>query len=100
MSCFLTLSHFPDFNASLDSMMAKQEDEGVMRFKCLTCGKTMAAKKDLRRHVETYASLWHLPGQEFQVKKQSSQSLLNISQGRNSVTLEHEQLAINKNWST
>jgi len=48
-----------DFNASLDSMMAKHEDEGVVKFKCLTCGKMMAAKKDLRRHVETHLDLLH-----------------------------------------
>jgi len=63
-----------DFNASLDSMMAKQEDEGVMRFKCLTCGKTMAAKKDLRRHVETHLDLSHPCGicQDKSFKSRSS----------------------------
>jgi len=47
---------FSDFNASLDSMMARDVDG---RFKCLTCGKTMAAKKDLRRHAETHLDILH-----------------------------------------
>jgi hypothetical protein len=40
-------------------MMARLAEDGSVKFRCLTCGKTMAAKKDLRRHVETHLDLSH-----------------------------------------
>jgi len=50
-----------DFNSVLDSMIrsCEAEDSGQIKLMCVSCGKIMARRKDLRRHVETHLDMTH-----------------------------------------
>jgi len=48
-----------DLNSMLDSMISRYENEGPAKFMCETCGKTMARKIDMRRHVEIHLDMSH-----------------------------------------
>jgi uncharacterized C2H2 Zn-finger protein len=56
-------------------MMTKHLEGGSVKFRCLTCGKVMSAKKDLRRHVETHLDITH-PGEICPEKTFKSRSSL------------------------
>ena len=46
-----------DLNAVLDSMMSKVWAEGIAKFCCNTCGKVMAEKRDMKRHLESHLDM-------------------------------------------
>jgi len=50
-----------DLNSVLDSMIRRcdGENSGQAKFMCVSCGKIMARRKDLRRHVETHLDMTH-----------------------------------------
>ena len=46
----------PDLEETLESMIVRNEDG---TYACANCGKTMARKKDLKRHVEVHMDGFH-----------------------------------------
>ena len=54
-----TNKSFPcaDLTAVLDSMMSKVWAEGIAKFCCNTCGKIMAEKRDMKRHLESHLDM-------------------------------------------
>ena len=48
-----------DLNALLESMIARVEDGGPLKYQCQTCGKTMKDKTMIKRHAEVHLDLSH-----------------------------------------
>merc|ERR1712013_651097 len=46
-----------DPTAMLDSMMSKVLVDGIAKFQCATCGKLMAEKRDMKRHLESHLDM-------------------------------------------
>ena len=43
-----------DLNALLESMIARVEDGGPLKYQCQTCGKTMTDRSNMKRHAEVH----------------------------------------------
>lgn len=71
-----------DLNSMLDSMITRYEEgeSGQARFMCGSCGKIMARRKDLRRHVETHLDVSHPCGICQKVMKTRSSLAAHYSQ--------------------
>jgi len=48
-----------DLNTLLDSMIERYHDGTTAKYLCQSCGKIIASKKDMRRHVEIHLDLSH-----------------------------------------
>ena len=48
-----------DLNTLLESMIARVEDGGPLKYQCHTCGKTMSDRTKIKRHAEVHLDLTH-----------------------------------------
>ena len=48
-----------DLNALLESMIARVEDGGPLKYRCQTCGTTMTNRSKMKRHAEVHLNLSH-----------------------------------------
>ena len=57
--CLYEMDLIIDLNALLESMIARVEDGGPLKYQCQTCGKTMKDKTMIKRHAEVHLDLSH-----------------------------------------